>query len=815
LKKIFLILFISLFLSTFVQAQNATQARDFFYTIEDFSGMLNSHTSRYLLQKSYAQQALNVRPNDIYGALVKRPKMFLLTTAPTSAIKSLYRYYKADDNQYTIATYGTHVDYYDAAGTQVSLYESATDSRRWSFVTYKDMLIGTNGSNNVKKWDGKILTTANTDEARTAGDLIADLGAPYAELNTGTNLDASSWYQYKVAFYDGSTYTYSDARSNPILTGADVHNITLTDIPLGPTGTTHRYIYRTVGNASRAAVIADTSFYKVATIADNSTVTYNDVMTDATLVGDAAPAWDTVSAGVSVTVPKAKYMVINTERLFLGNDPTTVLDGQSTVYWSDALNPNYFYIGTDYELIRPDDGDEITFMRNLLGILTIGKTRTISKFYTTASSSANWSVSDPFSHVGCVAPYSAVDSTLGIIYLGRYGIFNFNGQNSELISDSVTDKIRDILPTNVDEVVGVYHDNRYLMSYTSEESGATNNNTVLVFDLIRNAYYIDTKNIDSFANFDSGLDFGTLYSGSSLSDGNIYAHQNAFNRLIYRYKSQLSGGTVDSVYIGGTESDPTLSLGDSTAWEDLGAGTWADSGDWTWTTHTLSGYWYSPAVQINATELDQLYWNESLGANGDISVYVRLAATEAGLESAAWSSAYSDPSGSDLSGETANVWIQFRVFFENTTYTTTPVMFVSESHLMTMTYKKEGTTGETSILSVWESGVTDLGYSELPKRIKEMQVFYEGTEGTLTVTYSNEQGDSYSFDIDLSVDPTSSTIDQYFGTSLEKIYVHFPGFENVPNGRFWTYKVEEDGTEPWTILRIMTRGDANAYTTFK
>src|SRR3990167_7368747 len=122
-----------------------------------------------------------------------------------------------------------------------------------------------NGFEQPIKYDAKTDVTDNTDGHRTASDAVAELGAPFAELNTGSNLDASSWYQYKVAFYDDTTYSYSDARSNPILTGSSVRDISLTDIPLGPTGTTERYIYRTEGNASRAAVVADTDFFRVTT----------------------------------------------------------------------------------------------------------------------------------------------------------------------------------------------------------------------------------------------------------------------------------------------------------------------------------------------------------------------------------------------------------------------------------------------------------------------------------------------------------------------------------------------------------------------
>lgn len=1029
-KKVLIIISIVLALCAPSFSQDARRASDIWYIIDDFTGMLQSHVSPFLTEKNAAQQALNVRVNEQYGSLTKRSPMFLLTTAPTAAVKSIFRHYKSDGTKHTIGTYGTNVSVFDSSGTETILYATATTAKRWSFLTYKDLLIGMDGTDNAKKWDGSIAVTANTDGSRTANDLVADLGAPFAELNIGANLDAASWYQYRVAYYDGTTYKFSLARSNPILTGtipfellanlngsdaatsytaetgqsfsffgnaeldtaqkkfgtasllmdgtgdyttvpdstdwdfgtgdftvdfwvrfndktgnqiffgqypdgdnnwrliknssgtismifligasakgsyttssaptinndtwyhfafarngttgliflggtslaltettafgtndtgtrasvlyvgtddssgsflngwmdsaritkgtalwtADfappeseysiVNDITLTDIPLGPDGTTTRYVYRTVGNSSRVNVLADNTLYLIATISDNSTRTIDDAMTDDDADDDAVPVWSTVAAGLEATPPKSRFSLINTERLFTANDPSGTISGKSTVYWSVPLNPDYFLIGTDFELIRPDDGDEVTFIKNIYGILTIGKTRTISKFYTTATSSADWTVSDPFPYAGCIAPYSAVSTGAGVVFLGRYGIFSFNGQNTKLISDVVTDHIRDILDTNIEDVVGIYHDNRYLMAYTSETTGASKNDRVLILDVVRNAYYLDTKAIDSFTNFDSGDDFGTLYSGSSGSDGNIYAHENSFSRLIYRYKSQLDSGTVSSTYIGGTEEIPFITLGSDEAWEDS-TDNWEDSGSKTWMIGSLTGTWISPISQINASELDKLFWNETLGSTGDTTFAIRLASTSSGIAGASWSSEFSDPTGSDISGETANNFIQFRASLSSGLFTETPFVFFSDNFVIRMTYKKDGTLGESSILAVLETGKSGLGGLDLPKRLKEFNIFYEGTAGIMTFQFDNGQGDSYSFDIDLSVDPTSSTTDQYFGTASEKIYVHIPPFDNVPTGRFWTFKISEDSVNVWRVNRIAIKLDINDHTTYK
>jgi hypothetical protein len=718
----------------------------------------------------------------------------------------------SDDTKHTIATSSTYLDAIDDEGACTTLYATATDGKKWSFVTYKDILIGMNGTNNAKKWDGKTQVT-EADGSRTANDLVADLGAPFAELNTGTDLDASAWYQYKVAYYNGSYYTYSTSRSNPILTDDAIYNITLTDIPLGPTGTTARYVYRTLGNSSRANVIADTTFYKIATIADNSTMTFNDSMSDTIADDNAAPTWATVSAGYDVTPPKAKFAAINKERLFIANDPSGTESGKSTVYYTPVLKPDYFYYHTDYDVIRADDGDEIAFMKNLLGILTIGKTRTISKFYTTGDST-DWTISDPFSFIGCVAPYSAVNGISGIIYLGRYGVYNFNGQSSELISDVITDRVRDILETSQKDAVGAYHDNTYYLSYTSAESGSSVNDRVLLFNLSRDAYVEDTIKVNSFAAFDSGDDAGVLFSGSSDIDGSIYAHSDSYSKLGYRYLSQIqSGATTDEVYVGGTEQSPVITLGNNDTWADE-TGTWADLTDETWLMSSLTGYWYSPIVQVNASIFDKLYWNESLGVSGNVTFAIRSGDTTDAVNAASWSSEVSTPSGSDISGLTANVYVQLRATLSSTSWTETPSLFVADSFMIRMSYKKSGTSIEPSYLSFWQGGLTNMG-SEYPKRIKEFQIYYTGTAGTLTFTYISDSGKERTFDVDLSISPSASTTDAYFGTNDNKIFVYTPDFQDQPISRHWKFKFSENGTELWKVQRIVARVEQTSYVTYQ
>jgi hypothetical protein len=536
-------------------------------------------------------------------------------------------------------------------------------------------------------------------------------------------------------------------------------------------------------------------------------------MSDATALGDAAPTWSTVAAGYDVTPPKAKYAIINQERLFIANDPSGVDNGKSTVYYTPALKQDYFYWATDYELVRPDDGDEITFLKNLLGTLTVGKTRTISKIYTEGAVSG-WSVSDPFSFIGCTSPGSAVNGISGILYAGRYGIYNFGGQSSELVSDSVTDRIRDILETNQDEIVGAYHDNSYYMAYTSSQGGAANNDHVMVLDITRNAYVEDTEHIDSFATFDAGDDAGILYSGSSEIDGSVYAAGASYSKVTYRYKSQIDTGTSTNTHTGGEETTPTITLGNNGTWAGLGAGQWNASGSWTWLLHSQTGDWTSPVIQVNASSFDKLAWNESLSISGDVTFQIRSGDTLGEISAATWSSAVTDPSGSDISGVTAKKYVQIKANLSTSSWSETPTLYVENSYMIKMMYKKSGDAVEPAYLSLWTGGKNNLGI-ENPKQIKEIQVFYEGTAGTLNVAYASEDGVARSFNIDLSKSPATSAKDAYFGTVSDKVFVYIPDFQDQPVGRNWQFTVSDTGTEQWKIKRIVVRVSPLPYNTFQ
>ena len=459
--------------------------------------------------------------------------------------------------------------------------------------------------------------------------------------------------------------------------------------------------------------------------------------------------------------------------------------------------------------------------------MTVGKTNSIQKLYTDGSASTDWYASDPFSFVGCPAPYTVDVTPKGIIYLARKGLYIFNGQNSSLISDAVTPEINDISQIDIADASGIYFNDEYKLAYTSSSSGASTNNRVLVYNFIRDAYVLDTENINCFAAFNSGIDTGVLYSGSSLSDGYVVAHTSSTPILVKRLKSEIDAGTFDDTYSYGEENFPYIELGWSCTID-----TWlANLQSKNASINTLDdiitylpnaildrpdtdGTWTSSIYQIDASVLDKLYWNESLGSYGDITWQVRLGATSGDCASASWETAVTNPNGSDLSGITANAFIQFRANLSTTNILYSPYLYLADGYLFKLSYSKIGTANETSVLSTWKTGWRDFGVPGYKKQIQRIRVFYKGTEGTLNFNIIGSDGDlNKTFSIDLSKSPDSSTVDEYSGDSDLKVFTFLAPINSSSEpsliSQLFQYSITENGSNNWEIMKIETMYSAD------
>jgi len=714
--------------------------------LDDFSKGLNTKLSPFSLLSSQADICENVRLNEQSKSLEKRSQVLLFGAADaTEAITGIHRLYLKSGTKVLLATHGDEIEKgSDSAGTFTPILSLTTGDYRWQWTTWNNVAIGTDGYNQPVKYDG------SSASATYLGTCLATVSTTAGTAKAGT-------YTYKVTFYTTTYEVLLGVASNSIVNPGSF-KITLSMIPIGPDtygGETviGRKIYRLEGATWN--LLEGTGATGPGTIENNTTTSVTD---DDAVAGGAAYPTVNGTTVIAATPPKGKLCLIHYNRLFLANDP----NAPSRLYYSDDGNVDYF-LPTDYYWdIRPDDGDQITFIKTFLGLLTVGKENTIQKFYTDgASPAADWSVSNVFSNIGCKAMYSAQDTPIGIIYLGSDGLYKFNGQYSTLLSDAVAPEIKDILESNRGNVWAQYHKSTYYLSYPSKKTGVSTNNRILLYDLISNAYSIDILNANCFAAFNSGTDWDTLYYGSS-TNGNVYNYTSQTYELVHNKHSDFSGTFTNARYIptgvaGGDENNPIIEIARTGTINGMSGIINNLTG--TIDRDSLTGSYISQALNLGASKFDKIYWNERFVSSGDnITLATRSATTEAGL-TGAFSAEVSDPSGSDISNTTnfpPNTWVQYRVSLTTDAYAHSPEVYKANNYNIKLTYFKEAATTETAISMHWRSGFLDLGFPGYTKSLTKIYCFYDSdSAGTLNLTFKNLEGDAETFLINLTNNPSS------------------------------------------------------------
>ena len=760
------------FLSTPIHAQDA--AVDQIFEYNSFEGGLNTKLSPFSLPKKQGDEVENVRLDTEMLSLTKRDGLILYGTPDaTEAILGMHRLYLDDGTKVLIVNHGDEIEKAtDSTKVFTQILPLTTGDRRWQWETWHNIAIGTDGYNQPVKYDGTSVSATYLGSA-----LATDKGS-------GTGMTGSD-YKYKISCYSASYEAIFNQVSNEVdMTGDDM---TLTMIPLCPDtilgeDTVGRNIYRNKTAGSTYYLLSNGA------LADNSTVTLTDSDADGDLSATEYPAGD-----LSYKPPKGQYSLIHKNRLWIANNP----DNPSTVYYSEDGLPDIFLAASLFN-IRKSDGDEITGIFNVLGKNVVLKNNSIQKIYTDGDTpSSDWAISDPFSFLGCQAPYSAVNTSIGLIYLGNNGIYTFTGQHSELISDVVTPEIRDILASNFAKVWGAFYKNSYHMAYASIASGESENNRVLVLDLISQSYVKDIMKVNVLDVFDSGSDVEALYSGAS-DVGKIYAHTETVSEVIHKTHADFDGTWNTMRYIpteiGGSAVSPILEI----AWtQDTGTinnitmplGYIAGVID----RPTTSGTYISQYLTVGASTFDKVYWNEVIPTQGgNVTLNVRSGSTTTDCGTASWwGSEFSDSSGSDISDVTADTVIQYRISMTTDDITVTPTIILADNFNIKLGYNSVGEVAETTIPIKWRSGWENYGYPSRAKELKKLYVFYDwpaGTAGTLNLTFENYLGDEDTFAINLYDNP-SYYID-YF-TNMSFI------------GNVIRMTIEEDSINPITIKKVI------------
>ena len=489
---------------------------------------MNNKTNPLDLDDKFVINAQNARFDPLPGSVTKRGPLYYFNSVTMSnvAVTGLYRYYKSDGTSKFIGTCGTSVYVgNDTSGTFTPIRSSMTLGKRMSFLTYKDLLIGSNGYDNPFVYDGN--TQYVTWEL---GSCMAWTGSSQANLTVG-----SVTYQVTI---DTDAYVCGAVSNTVTVTGCA---IALSNIPLGPAGTANRKIYRKDSTTG-------TDYKLVYTMLDNTTTTYTDSSTTTS---------STVLPAVTDDMPKGAELQIIKERLFIARDPVN----PNRIYYSNTYLPHYIQQTTnlDYMDISPNDNDEIVGIPTFLGTMLCIKKNTIRKVYVSGPQQ-QWYAEDPFTFSGSPAPWSVCPTPYGIAYLGWDHWYMFDGANANPIIDEFDTTA--VLSSDYNDTVCYFLDNELLAAYTLTSRAQAYHDRVMIYNFKRKAMSIDIINANCFTAKIGDNESGELYYGDSTTG---YVYQGVKEDTLFKIssKNDCNSGSLSNVFIGGTDSSPFIEIGNS------------------------------------------------------------------------------------------------------------------------------------------------------------------------------------------------------------------------------------------------------------
>jgi len=194
---------------------------------------------------------------------------------------------------------------------------------------YYNLLTGVMNDQPVTVSSNLVLkAVANNPAAGLAAAAVAG-----SSLGVGT-------YTYAVTFSGVVGETGISAPVSVVTTGGN-QSVNLTSIPLGPSGTTARKIYRTAVNVGGIG----TNGHLLVILGNNTSTTYSDTVADATIAGNATPPFASVFGGSLQIVNSTNTAILHA---FYADGTATI-----TSLW---LNPKTTY-GTAFPTITLAIGD--------------------------------------------------------------------------------------------------------------------------------------------------------------------------------------------------------------------------------------------------------------------------------------------------------------------------------------------------------------------------------------------------------------------------------------------------------------------------
>ena len=175
--------------------------------------------------------------------------------------------------------------------------------------------------------------------------------------------------------------------------------------------------------------------------------------------------------------------------LFFADSYNAGIRQGSRLNWS-VINSISSWLDTDFAYISWNDGTDITAIKTLGDRICIFKNRSIWIGLFTGDVDVPFQFQKTQSHVGCVSGYSPFLADNGLIFLGEDGLYFFDGNQSEKLSNRLNETFYNNNTTKNNLCCSMYqkYKNRFWLSqFTGSNDEA---DQIVTFDTFNNAFGI-------------------------------------------------------------------------------------------------------------------------------------------------------------------------------------------------------------------------------------------------------------------------------------------------------------------------------------
>jgi len=482
-----------------------------------FDGGLNSKFERSIIDDNESPDCLNVVFED--GAVGTRGGSSQLNTTAVGsfAVDGIYTRRTSTNAETMIVAAGALFYTLDGASTFVTIPSAQsvfTVGVRVAAAQYEDHIFFGNGDATPYKYNGTDFTRHGVPAATGAVSVVTDASAG--------SIDAGD-YQWKVTYVNSQAVEGDVGSATATLTLGANTAADLSAIPTAPQshGVNQRKLYRSKDGGS---------FELVATIADNTTTTYEDGKNQS----DATTAAPTDNG----EPPNYDVIAYHQNRIWC-NDASN----PNYVWYSD-LNEPYTFQSTSFFRVGDASADLVTGLYVHQNNVYVFCENSVWVIYMPTTTASDWRLIRVTSGFGSKSPYgsflfndklmfAAMQNTQFAGYAAIMGssidpaatVMDTMAIGSELRSEPVEPTALLAQRAYLGNISSIVHKNKGYIAYTSG-SGNSTNNRILVFDFSlgrlsknqRESWSLyDGLNISQMTEYN-----GKLYGGSSLADGFVY-----------------------------------------------------------------------------------------------------------------------------------------------------------------------------------------------------------------------------------------------------------------------------------------------------